>query len=80
MSIFLVRSMTYPIDTSVEALRERLHVGEYSVDPAAIADAIVRRRWSVAITPTRRARVEPRSSPASPPLTLAGAGGPVRLV
>jgi hypothetical protein len=54
--------MTRQVDTSTEALRQRLHVGEYRVDPTAVADAIVRRRWSVAIAPSRPARLKPRES------------------
>jgi Anti-sigma-28 factor, FlgM len=36
-------------DIRLQELRERITNGEYRVDPHAVATAIVRRRWSVAI-------------------------------
>ncbi len=36
-------------DIKLEELRKRVTSGEYRVDPHAVADGVVRRRWSVAI-------------------------------
>ena len=36
-------------DIKLQELRKRITNGEYRVDPRGVADAIVRRRWSVAI-------------------------------
>jgi hypothetical protein len=38
-------------DIKLHELRQQVVSGEYRVDPRAIADAIVRRRWSVASAP-----------------------------
>jgi hypothetical protein len=48
-------------DTSLHELRDRITVSGYQVDPVAVADAIVRRRWSVAIAP--QAGLRPSSAP-----------------
>ena len=37
--------------SKLQELRERLASGEYTVDPQVVADAIVRRRWSIAVAP-----------------------------
>ena len=44
-------------EINLNALRGRIAASTYLVDPLAVADAIVRRRWSLAIGP------EPDSSP-----------------
>jgi hypothetical protein len=36
-------------DINLNELRARISVAAYKVDPVAVADAIVRRRWSLAI-------------------------------
>lgn len=36
-------------DNNLSQLRDQLAAAEYRVDPVAVAEAIVRRRWSVAI-------------------------------
>jgi hypothetical protein len=41
-------------------LRDRVALASYQVDPQAVADAIVRRRWSVAIVPP--AGLQPRQT------------------
>jgi hypothetical protein len=38
-------------DRNLNELRDRITVAGYEVDPVAVADAIVRRRWSVAVAP-----------------------------
>jgi len=38
-------------DKDLRELRERVANAEYRVDPVAVADAVVRRRWRVAIAP-----------------------------
>ena len=38
-------------DKDLRELRERVANAEYRVDPVAVADAVVRRRWTVAIAP-----------------------------
>jgi hypothetical protein len=48
-------------DINLNDLRARISVAAYKVDPVAVADAIVRRRWRVAIVP------EPRPWPADMP-------------
>ncbi|HUE27307.1 MAG TPA: hypothetical protein VMP89_11080 [Solirubrobacteraceae bacterium] len=37
--------------SNLQELQERLASGEYTVDPHVLADAIVRRRWSIAVPP-----------------------------
>ena len=36
-------------DSSLNELRNSIRVARYDVDPVAVADAIVRRRWSLAV-------------------------------
>lgn len=48
-------------DTNLHELRDQITVSAYRVDPVAVADAIVRRRWSVAIAPQTGLR--PSSAP-----------------
>ncbi len=38
-------------ENELDELRKLVTTAEYRVDPGAVADAIVRRRWSIAITP-----------------------------
>jgi hypothetical protein len=38
-------------DKDLRELRERVANAEYRVDPVVVADAVVRRRWRVAIAP-----------------------------
>lgn len=38
-------------DNNLRELRERVANADYRVDPVAVADAVVRRRWRVAIAP-----------------------------
>jgi hypothetical protein len=42
-------------DKELRQLRERVANAEYRVDPVAVADAVVRRRWRVAIAPDHAA-------------------------
>jgi hypothetical protein len=42
-------------NTELRQLRERVANAEYRVDPVAVADAVVRRRWRVAIAPDNTA-------------------------
>jgi hypothetical protein len=37
--------------SKLQELRQRLASGEYTVDPHVVADAIVRRGWSIAVPP-----------------------------
>ena len=46
-------------DKDLRELRERVANAEYRVDPVAVADAVVRRRWRVVIAP------EPERDPAN---------------
>lgn len=39
------------LDIKLDELRQRIAKGDYRVDPRAVAEAIVRRRWSVAMAP-----------------------------
>ncbi len=41
--------MTDQLLNKLHELKKQVASGEYSVDPLAVADAIVRRRWSVAV-------------------------------
>jgi hypothetical protein len=48
--------------SKLQELRERVASGEYRVDSRLVADAIVRRRWSVVVAP-RPALVPATASP-----------------
>jgi hypothetical protein len=43
-------------DTNLNELRTSIGVARYDVDPVAVADAIVRRRWRVAVVSHSGAR------------------------
>lgn len=70
-------------ETNVDELRDRVSGAAYQVDPVAVADAIVRRRWSVAFgsqpgssrsmaqRTSMRARVSCIARHGSPPQPLA---------
>jgi hypothetical protein len=47
-------------DTNLSQLRDSIRIARYDVDPVAVADAIVRRRWKVAVVP--RSGIRPASS------------------
>lgn len=54
-------------DIELTELRTRLTKAEYRVEPRAVADAIVRRRWSVAVvrlpsSPAATVRAEQRAA------------------
>lgn len=70
-------------DTNLNELRARVAVAAYKVDPVAVADAIVRRRWSLAIfsdprpwtenAPRRRTRARATCIPRRATVRRAGA-------
>jgi len=47
-------------EANLNELRDSIRVAGYAVDPVAVADAIVRRRWRVAVVP--RSGIRPASS------------------
>lgn len=50
--------MEYP-DRSLNRLRDNIRIPRYDVDPVAVADAIVRRRWTLAVVSPGTGRVPP---------------------
>lgn len=50
--------MEYP-DRSLDGLRNNIRIARYDVDPVAVADAIVRRRWTLAVASPGTGRVPP---------------------
>jgi hypothetical protein len=49
-------------ETNLNELRNSIRIARYDVDPVAVADAIVRRRWSVAIVSESGVRPSRRRS------------------
>ena len=44
---------------NLNALRDNIRIARYDVDPVAVADAIVRRRWTLAVASHGTGRVPP---------------------
>ena len=50
-------------DMRLNQLRDSVGIARYDVDPVAVANAIVRRRWTLAVAPRGAARVSPAAGP-----------------
>ena len=47
------------LNSDLNQLRDSIRVARYDVDPVAVADAIVRRRWSLTVATRGAGRVPP---------------------
>lgn len=67
-------------DTNLSEIRNNIRIARYDVDPVAVADAIVRRRWSLAVRTQNEAHGSPQRRGRASVTCIARRGSEIRAL